>query len=885
MKVTPPTRGVGILAGIVSFAVVGIADGIIAIVRSPRGSLAPILRPLVVMHTVAVLLTVGIVWGLVVEVLFAAARTSPTLHRFGDWILAGPRRWFASDPVLSHGVFNVALALGLIVGPTFPLSLLILRTFHSHGMMALATMLGEVILVIAAAVLVVLLGPMVGRAMRALGRVASPAVLVLVAIVALVIQGIRFSNLNWQWMHALDWGAGIIELAMVVGTAIALGFLASWRVRKESPLPRRTLPIATAFALLLFVISALSFGVRQTVATTIYHHSVVSRYLAVGLQRVVDFDRDGYSAVFNGGDCNDRNRRIHPGAFDIPGNHIDENCSGSDAVRHTEDGDGGFVAVPPQYFAQRPSFLLISIDAMRPDHMGIYGYRRPTTPHIDAFAHDAVRFTHAWCTSPRSLRSFASIWTARYASAVEWGADNTYPALEASNVTLAEILHDAGYATAMFNNADYFGKTQGFFQGFDETHQGVGIKDEVNPTVDAAAAYIRAQADKSPPFFMWIHIMEPHDPYRDLTTPRDFGHDQIACYDEEIARADLAAQRLIDAANAYQQARPERPLVVAIMGDHGEGHGEHGVWYHSLDVHEEATRVPLIVRAPGFAPGTRDSIVSLMDLHPTFLNLASIPMTSPTPARSLVGPLSDPRAPMTGPQWRDHLYSEVTPDGIFPMEQKTLWAPPYKIIWDVRRGTWELFDLEHDRGEVHNLFDERVDIARRMQTSLFSWVEGTDAGRINRLIETARLPQVPNHYDIPLHANIGGVVELLGANMPLRTFAKGTPVRLSLFYRVLRRTTEPYWMNVHFRAADGGPLWPNFHARHFPIQGRYPTTDWAPGEILRDDVAIMVTQDVRATPVRVRFSVDSLNLGVRLEPATHAAADNAIEIATVDITP
>ena len=552
MQPPHPTRGLGVLAGVVAFALVGVADGFVTISRAPVGSLASSNKPLVVMHCVAVLLTVGFAWGLVGEALMAAGRRVELLARFGRWVAEGPRRWFARDASGAHTVINACIALGVIIGPQFPFTLLVVGNFHSHALMALAVMLGELAFVALAAGLLIVLGPFIARGLRALGRVASPGTFVTLALVLLVGQTARFIKINWTWLQAVDLGAGVVELALFVGNALALASLGVWRFHAGKAIPKRLLAAIAALSLSMFAVSAFTFGARQTVASAIFNRSVVSRHLARGLQRAVDLDRDGYSAVFNGGDCNDRNARIHPGAFDVPGNGVDENCTGHDAVRHSEDGDGALAPVPHAYEGRPPSILLLSIDAMRPDHMGCYGYRRPTTPHLDAFAQGAARFTQAWCTSPRSLRSFASIWTGRYASQVEWGTDNQFPALEAANVTLAERLHDAGYSTAMYNNADYFGRTQGFFQGFDESHETSGMKDDVWPTVDAAATWIRAQAGRAPPFFMWIHLMEPHDPYRDLTEPQDFGHGMVDRYDEEVARADLAAQRLLDAVDAYQ---------------------------------------------------------------------------------------------------------------------------------------------------------------------------------------------------------------------------------------------------------------------------------------------------------------------------------------------
>ena len=882
MKAPHPTRGLGVLAGVVAFAALGVADGVVAIARSPAGSLGTSLKPLVVLHSIAVTRPVGFVWGLVGAALLATGRRVPLLARFGEWVAGGPRRWFAQDASGAHMVINGGLGLGVAIGPLFPFTLLVVGNFHSHALMALAVMLAELAFLAIAAALMVLLGPVIARGLRALGRFASPGSVVSFAVVLLVVQTARFLKINWQWLQAVDLGAGVVELALIVGNLAALVSFGMWRHRLGRAIPKRVLAGLGVVSLCLFATSAFTFGARQTVASAVFNRTVVARHLARGLQRTVDLDRDGYSAVFNGGDCNDHNARIHPGAFDIPGNRIDENCSGHDAVMHSEDGDGHLVDVPPEYAQHRPAFLLLSIDAMRPDHMGCYGYRRPTTPHLDVFAAGAARFTQAWCASPRSLRSFASIWTGRYASQVDWGTDNQFPALELSNVTLAERLHDAGYTTAMFNNADYFGRTQHFFQGFEEAHETTGMKDDVNPTVDAAAAWIRAQMAREAPWFMWIHLMEPHDPYRDLTEPRDFGHSPVDRYDEEIARADLAAQRVLDAVDEYQRQRPETPVVVVLMGDHGEGHNEHGVWHHSFDLHDEAARVPLIIRGPGIAPGTRQALASLMDIHPTFLNLAGLTPTVPIAARSLVPPLRNAAMPITGSGWRDHVYAEVTPDGLYPMEQKAIWAPPYTLLWDMRRGTWELFDTVRDRGQLHNLYDERTDVAQRLRDRLLSWVEGTDANRTARVVEAARLARAPTPAT-PLHVRFGDLVELVGTDMPETRFAIGTPVRFTLYLRALRRSADPYWINVYFVPEDGQPIWSHFHARHYPIQGRYPTTEWIPGEYLRDDISLLVEREMRPVRLHVRVSVDLIAPGTRLPPSSSAQPDRSVELGVIEI--
>ncbi len=883
----PLTRGMGVLAGVMASAVVGVTDGVVAIARSPRGAMPWWLMPLVLGHCTAILLTTGFVWGLFGEALLATGRRVELLRRFGRWVVEGPRRWFAPDPAAAQGLLSACVAAGITVGPVFPVALLVVSRFHSQQLMALAMMLTVVTTLALSGVAVLLLAPLLGWLVRRAGRLGSPGVVAVVAVAALAAQTARFVHINQSWMHALDGGAAAVETALLVGNAVGLVLLARWRARRGRAIARRKLVALAGVSLVLFMASALSFGARQTVAMTIFHRSVVSRYLARVLQRAVDLDRDGYSALFNGGDCNDRDARIHPGAFDRPGNGVDENCSGRDAERRTDDGDGRFVEPPSEYKGARPSFVLLSIDALRPDHMGIYGYRRPTTPNLDAFAQRAARFTHAYTASPRSLRSFASIWTARYASQVVWGTDHQYPALEPENVTLAEILHDAGWATAMFNNALYFSRTQGFMQGFDEVHEMRGgdtwLKDDVWPTVDAVAAWVRDRANHPEPFFVWTHIMEPHDPYRDLTEPQDFGHGLVDRYDEEVARADLAAKRILDAVDEFERAHPERPVVVMVIGDHGEAHGEHGVLHHSFDLHDEALRVPILVRGPGIPPGVRPSLASLMDLHPTMLNLAGLRLAAPTPALSLVSPLVDPTVPYVGTRWRSRIFAEVMPDGVYPSQHRAMIEPPWKILWDVRLGTWELYNLGRDPGETRNLFDAEPRVAGRMRDRMMSWVE-SQASRSSQLIEDARLPRPPTPQ-FPARVRFGDVVELIGWDLPTPQVAIGEPLRVTLYYRVLQRTEVPHWMAVSFAADDGQPIWWAMVAQHYPIQGRYPTTVWVPGEILRDDVSLLVEREMRPARLLVRFSVQTDGPNTRIAPTPAGRPDNTVELGAIDIVP
>lgn len=881
VRARPLTRGLGVLAGVLTFGLVGLVEGIVVLVRAPAGSVAPRLWPLVFAHCVAILLTLGVMLGLGEELLLASTRRVPLFQRFGTWMVGGPRRWFRRDPVAAHGVLSAVLGLAIVLGPIFPATYYFHTTFHSQALAALAVLVVAVGSVGLAGLVVSLLAAPVGWLLRRAGPLASPGAVFLLALLVTAGHTVRFVWINWAAFHNLDFGLVAVVLSLLVGNVAVLIGLGAWVVRTGQPVGRLALVVAVV-SLVAFVLSALTFGRKQTVAATLLNRSVIAQHIARGLQLSFDLDRDGYSPLFGGGDCNDRDRNIHPGAPDVPGNGIDENCSGRDARLETQESDGHMVPLPASLAARPPCIVFLSVDAMRPDHMGCYGYHRPTTPHIDAFARQAARFVHARCASPRSLRSFGTIWTGRYASMISWDPDVQYPPLAADNVTLAEQLSSAGYLTAAFINSDYFGHTLGFFQGFAEVHEGDNFKVDVEPTIRDLLAFLRAHADDPKPFFVWTHLMEPHDPYRDLDRPRDFGHAPVDQYDEEIARADEALAPVL---NLIEEISRKRPVVTFIFGDHGEAFGEHGVYHHSFDLHDEALRVPLIVSGPGIPPGPRNALTSLLDLHPTVLNLAQRPVGAPVSGRSLVPVLlSSQPGQLVPPGWRDHLYAEVTPDGFYPAEQKALIAPPYKILHDLRRGTWELFDLAADPREVTNLYDDRTDVAMTMRERLLTWMDAAalPTNRTSLLIANARLPREPVMQH-PVHVRFGDVMELLGYDLPETRLRIGTFFRATFYYRVLRRTRYPVFLTVKFEPLDGQPIWPWFEARHYPIYGRYPTTQWNAGEILRDEVTLQVNHHLRPVRLRAIFALEIEGSQQRIPPVRDATADGGFDIGTIEI--
>ncbi|MDP3215025.1 MAG: sulfatase-like hydrolase/transferase, partial [Deltaproteobacteria bacterium] len=554
--------------------------------------------------------------------------------------------------------------------------------------------------------------------LRRAGRLASVGSVASVAALAAAVPVVHVLSSHRDAVAALDpWAFALAGALLAADLALVTALL----VRARRPSPRRGLVPAAALGVavacaLLAAVPARGLGRRQAVMIALASRSLLARRVVGPLQRTLDRDRDGHGVLFGGGDCDDRNPRVYPGAPETPGNGIDESCSGRDAparvrsARAAPSRSAGAVAERP------PSVLFVSIDAVRPDHTTVYGYHRPTTPNIARFAARAARFTNAYAVAPGSLRSFASTFTGRYPGDVTWGrgVDPRYPAVADDNVTLAEELRAAGYATAAFTNTSYFSGTPGFYQGFDVVQDPREFKDDAAPIVRGAVEWI--ERPRTRPFFAWVHLIDPHAPYGEHNWPQEFGRTELDRYDGEIARADAFAARLLDAADRIE--RRGDPVLVVVFSDHGEGFNEHGSRYHYYDVHEEAIRVALLVRGPGVAPGDRRALTALLDLHATVLEFARQPLAASTPSRSLV-PVLLGRHGGTPPDWRDEVYADAAEYGGGAPTSMALVAPPWKIAFDATRSVWELYNLELDPGEQNNLYDDDPARAAELRARLF----------------------------------------------------------------------------------------------------------------------------------------------------------------------
>ncbi len=281
---------------------------------------------------------------------------------------------------------------------------------------------------------------------------------------------------------------------------------------------------------------------------------------------------------------------------------------------------------PPPAVPHAHSVLLITIDTLRADHVGAYGWTRARTPTLDRLARDGVRFDRAFAAAPITLPSHATILTGRYPPG--HGSRDNGMAISPQAPTLADLLQAAGLSTAAFVAAfplnHQFGLARGFQLYSDRLPRGTdGRPANERPAADVANEAIAwLQSHRNDRFFAWVHFFEPHAPYGSPSSPADAARPAIDRYDDEIAIADREAGRVID---ALGPATGDTAIVVA--GDHGEAFGEHGEFAHSIFVYDTTLRVPLIVRAPDGASGVVIAEpVTLADVAPTLASLAGAPM-------------------------------------------------------------------------------------------------------------------------------------------------------------------------------------------------------------------------------------------------------------------
>jgi hypothetical protein len=437
------------------------------------------------------------------------------------------------------------------------------------------------------------LGP---RAARVLSHRAAPTIVISlfvaagVAIIAVSQRKLLVQLPLRPYLALAGWAAAFLAILPYAGRLLAR-------------LPERRRVYVHPAVVVLPLLVALGVGSDEAVRKAATAHTGLSAPITDEIHRIFDLDRDHHSSVLGGGDCNDLDRDIHPGALDLPGDGIDQNCLGGDAAGARER-DPKFAEVPDSV-PRDANIFLVTIDTLRADHVGAYGYRRPTTPAIDALAARGFLFENAWAHAPSTRYSMPAILVGRYPSEIGFETPPWWPALRPENTTMAEVLKDQGFTTGAILNYHYFDRIRRMDQGFDtydNTNERLHTGRDPASTRGSSS---REQCDSAirwldehgrQRFFLWLHLYDPHYEYEVHPDSPSFGADKIALYDGEIRWTDDHLARVF--AHLEELGLTGKTIIV-VTGDHGEGFGEHNVDFHGYHLYAAQTKVPLVIYVPG----------------------------------------------------------------------------------------------------------------------------------------------------------------------------------------------------------------------------------------------------------------------------------------------
>ena len=379
--------------------------------------------------------------------------------------------------------------------------------------------------------------------------------------------------------------------------------------------------------------------------------------------------------------------------------------------------------------SRRPNIVLYVVDTVRADRLGVYGYQRPTSPRLDAFATGALVFENAYAQSSWTRPAMASLFTGLLPPAHRTVGRRSV--LPEDATTLAEILAANGYEGMGLVRNPNVGRAFGFAQGFTRFRSEDRDRDET--MLERVRLWLDERQDAGAPFFLYLHAIDPHGPYdpapefeqmfdagdapahyrtvryllelnRGEVEPDEGTAEALSrLYDAEVAQNDRAFGELLDELEARGLAED---VIVIYVSDHGEEFAEHGRWEHGLSLYEEVLRVPFVIRLPGVPPRRIETPAQHVDLLPTLLAYLGIEVP-PTDGRDLLARRRRGDA-------RPDVYTHLDVDG---HRAASVIRGRYKLVLpqSASQGAAPmLFDLEADPGELEDLASERPDIVERM---------------------------------------------------------------------------------------------------------------------------------------------------------------------------
>ena len=719
MSTAPQTRsGPGILLGTTAIAVLagvgaalafGLAEGIMAS-RTPAASTAGTLLFSLCLYAPVGLAT-GLLWGPIHGGLAAA--------------LPGIRRRLRDEEDLDRqvaaGILAAALALLLEVLIVQSFVTLAANGMSNRHLAALSTGLVAAAGVLVCAAAFFPLFVLLKGVTRFIPRVGS-ATATTVGGLLLALAGagaLILGRVDWR---VLRFGPWITLAALAVVTALLTLALKS-RLGGKAVV---ALGLVALLASLGLTLAAPTVGQDEQSVTPAQDGVLLPLLVSTG-RGLKDDDGDGYSPWFNGGDCDDSNAGINPAERDVPGNGVDENCLGGDArlkkvvTRKVR---------PPAAKPKRPAFtgnvLLLCIDTLRADKLGVLGNPDGLTPNLDRLASQGTLFSGAFAQGPNTPQSFPSIFTSQYPSRIPFRRRFTnYPALKPEAVTVFEVLRDNGFTTAAVTSHFYFKDRRGITQGIkDWDNRGAtdikgSNKDIASPRiVPRAVAKLKSLAAAKKRFALFVHLFEPHSTYvrhRQFPITKKGVKGLKQKYDFEVKFVDLWVGKLLA---GLKEAGLDDNTAIIVFSDHGESFGEHKLYFHGQALYNEVINVPLMVRLPGGKKRVVKDRVALLDIAPTMLELMGIPAPQTFQGRSLLPAVHGERS-----STKRRIGSLLMRYPSWPKGWRAMISGDYKVLHRVTENRLEIYDLAVDPGEKTNLALSDRALAKKLRLELTRFAE------------------------------------------------------------------------------------------------------------------------------------------------------------------
>jgi arylsulfatase A-like enzyme len=468
------------------------------------------------------------------------------------------------------------------------------------------------------------------------------------------------------------------------------------------------------------------------------------------------------------------------------------------------------------------------VDALRADHAGFLGYKRPTTPRLDELVKQGVVFERAYSQGTGTISSMPSVLSGRYPYQLLYEDSGNPPRIADGNQMLAEVLNEqGGYFTAAISTIIYTRRNLwNLLQGFLSADTDLASPDPAYRITSAEVlekALASLEGMDAAPGFLWVHFYDPHSAYMKHPDEPSFGDDLEAQYDAEVAHTDRYLGELLD--RIFERSKT-RPTVVILTADHGEGFpSDRGRKTHAYGLFGELLHVPLVLWAPGISPGRVDSPVGNIDIAPTLLHAAGLAAPD-LPGRSLLdyaGGFRDDQR---------YIFSEKTfsgGSGKGGRIHKSATGKRWKYIYQFTEGRQRLFDLSKDPKEKKDVASKHREVASKLRRLLLDFMEETSMALYEERVSPFVLDSLPPGV-APCGASYGrGALECVGVQRALkRDGRRGQVLKVDLYLRPTEELPGDYRLNLMLRDPKGQVLG---KVAAWPLGGLLPSSRWAPGKV------------------------------------------------------